>query len=315
MSAPLLPGGFVPTCVGALATWLIVATVGVARRREDSLLLPVLTGLGSALLLVAALWGGDAAAALPLPWFLGEAPLAALSDPLSRWFLGLIGLIGIPVVCFAPGYLRHLRDRVAPALFWSALALLLASMAGVVLAANALAFLVMWELMALSSYALVAADHHRRSIRKAALVYLGATRVGTASLMAGFLWVHQLTGTWSFADWHLSGAAALGPALLIFVGLAVKAGCWPFHLWLPIAHPAAPAPVSALMSGGHDQDRDLRHGAPVRRGRPPLGAGPRPADPRARRHLGPLGRALRPPAARPQAPAGLPQRGRISGSS
>jgi hydrogenase-4 component B len=67
--------------------------------------------------------------------------------------------------------------------------------------------------------------------------------------MAGFLWAHQLTGSWSFADWHLHGAQALGPALLIFLGLAVKAGCWPFHLWLPIAHPAAPAPVSAIMSG------------------------------------------------------------------
>ena len=213
------------------------------------LLLPVLTGLGALLLLLGALVGGDFRLYLPLPWFLGDAPVSFVADPLSRWFLGIIGLVGVPVALFTPGYMEHLRSRVSLGLVWSALALLLASMAGVVLAANALVFLVAWELMALSSYGLVAADHGKESIRRAAFVYLGATRVGTALLMAGFLWVHQLTGSWNFADWHLTGAAALGPALLIFGGLAVKAGCWPFHLWLPIAHPAAPAPVSAIMSG------------------------------------------------------------------
>ncbi|MHB9022689.1 MAG: proton-conducting transporter transmembrane domain-containing protein [Armatimonadota bacterium] len=142
-----------------------------------------------------------------------------------------------------------MRHRVSLGLIWSALALLLASMAGVVLAANVLTFLVAWEVMALSSFALVAADHEQRSVRRAAIVYLGATRIGTALLMCGFLWVHHLTGSWVFADWHLSGMTALGPALLLFIGLATKAGSWPFHLWLPIAHPAAPAPVSALMSG------------------------------------------------------------------
>src|SRR5258708_38670655 len=81
------------------------------------------------------------------------------------------------------------------------------------------------------------------------MVCRGARRVGTVFLMGGFLWAHQLTGSWQFSSWWISHPAVLGPGLLIFVGLATKAGCWPFHLWLPIAHPAAPAPVSALMSG------------------------------------------------------------------
>jgi hydrogenase-4 component B len=183
------------------------------------------------------------------PVFFGDASAAFLLDPLARWFLGIIGIIGIATALFAPGYLEHLRARAALGLVWAALCGLLLSMAGVVLSANAIIFLVCWELMALSSFALVATDHEQPAIRKAALIYLGATRVGTAFLMAGFLWAHHLTGSWAFADWHLTGAAALLPALLIFIGLATKAGCWPFHLWLPIAHPAAPAPVSALMSG------------------------------------------------------------------
>ncbi|MGO8672440.1 MAG: proton-conducting transporter membrane subunit [Capsulimonadaceae bacterium] len=122
-------------------------------------------------------------------------------------------------------------------------------MALVVLAANVQTFFVAWELMSLSSFLLVATDHQPLETRQAALVYLGSMRIGTAFLAGGFLWAHALTRSWSFADWHLAGMAALGPGLLILAGLGVKAGMWPFHLWLPIAHPAAPSPVSALMSG------------------------------------------------------------------
>lgn len=246
---PESSGAFPRLCGLAALVLLAVCVIGLLRRRQATWLLPTLTGAGAFCLLLGGLLGGDSQCALPLPWALGEARLALISDPLSRWFLAIIGVVGIPVALFSSGYLHHLRNRVSLGLVWSALALLIASMAGVVLAANAIVFLVAWELMALSSYALVAADHTQPSIRQAAFTYLGATRVGTGLLMAGFLWAHQLTGSWTFADWHLQGASALGPGLLILAGLAVKAGCWPFHLWLPIAHPAAPAPVSALMSG------------------------------------------------------------------
>ena len=249
MLTPQIPGSFALLCGIAFAAWFAVMVLGLLQRREAGPLLPVLTAVGALSLLLAAWVGGNATLSLPLPWALGDARLDLVADPLSRWFLALIGLIALPVAAFSPGYLQHLRGRVSLGFVWSALALLLASMAGVVLSGNAIIFLVTWELMALSSYVLVAADHEKKSIRQAAFVYLGATRIGTASLMAGFLWAHQLTGSWSFSEWHLQGASALGPALLILAGLAVKAGCWPFHLWLPIAHPAAPAPVSAIMSG------------------------------------------------------------------
>src|SRR5439155_3052681 len=100
---------------------------------------------------------------------------------------------------FSPGYLLHLRRRVGAGFYWTALSALMASMALVVLAANAILFLVAWEAMALASFALVAADNEQHTVRQAALVYLGATRAGTAFLMAGFLWAHQLTGSWEFA--------------------------------------------------------------------------------------------------------------------
>jgi hydrogenase-4 component B len=248
MSLSEFSGGFAGWCGGALLLWLLAAGIGLAQRRSAGLLPALFLGAGSGLLLVASS-AGDGVLALPPPWFLGMAPLRFVADPLSRWFLAIIGLVGIAVAIFSPGYLLHLRQRVSPGFYWAALASLMASMALVVLAANAIAFLVAWEVMALASFALVAADHEQHSVRHAALVYLGATRAGTAFLMGGFLWAHLLTGSWEFSAWQLAGPRALGPALLILVGLGVKAGCWPFHLWLPVAHPAAPAPVSAVMSG------------------------------------------------------------------
>jgi hydrogenase-4 component B len=243
------PGGFPVEVGAALAVWFVAGVLGIVRRREPGVVPPILFGVGSGLALVGGAIGREGASALSSPWFLGAAGFEFVVDPLSRGFLAIIGLVGVAAALFSPGYLHHLRHRVAPGYVWAALSMLMTSMVGVILAANAVLFLVAWEAMALSSFALVAADHEQHSVRHAAMVYLGATRVGTAFLMAGFLWAHQLTGSWRFGDWQLSGDAALGPALLILVGLATKSGCWPFHLWLPIAHPAAPAPVSAVMSG------------------------------------------------------------------
>lgn len=236
-------------CGSAILLWMTVAVAGLLRRKYSGPAFPLLTITGCIFLLFASLSCKSSTISLPFPWFLGDAGFTLVIDPLSRWFLAIIGIVGIPVALFSPGYLHHMRKRISLGLIWSALALLMASMVGVVLAANVLMFLVAWEVMALSSFILVIADHQQNDIRRSAFVYLGATRTGTAFLMAGFIWAHQLTGSWTFAEWALSGSAAVGPALLIFMGLATKAGSWPFHLWLPIAHPAAPAPVSAIMSG------------------------------------------------------------------
>lgn len=236
-------------CLAAIVLWLSVAAMGLVRRRYNGAVFSIPTILGCVFLLISAFTGNNYTLTFPFPLFLADASFSFLIDPLSRWFLIIIGIVGIPVVLFSPGYLHHLRHRVYLGFVWSAFALLMISMVGVVLSANALVFLIAWEVMALSSFALVISDHEQRDIRRSAFIYLGATRTGTAFLMAGFIWAHQLTGSWVFSEWVLSGSSALGPALLIFIGLATKAGSWPFHLWLPIAHPAAPAPVSAIMSG------------------------------------------------------------------
>ncbi len=186
---------------------------------------------------------------LPRPFFLGMAAFGFRLDGLACWFLGVIGLVAAPVAAYIPAYMDHVKRRVDMRIFNASLPALLLSMSVVVMAANVLTFLVAWEIMSLSSFLLVAGDHREPATRRAALIYICATRVGTAFLAGGFLWAYALTGSWEFTDWHLIGVGALGPGLLILIGLGVKAGMWPVHLWLPIAHPAAPSPVSALMSG------------------------------------------------------------------
>lgn len=221
--------------------------MGSLGRRAGTLLV----GLGAVSLLVAsiaALLSDPINLAVPLLQF-GGTSLALRVDPLAGWFLMVLALAAIPVTLYTPAYMRHVGEEVDTRPFGAALPLFLLSMAIVVPAANAVTFLVAWEVMSLSSFVLVATDHNEPGTRRAALIYLGATRVGTAFLFGAFLWIHALTGSWTFADWHLKGAAALGPGLLLIVGLGVKAGMWPFHSWLPIAHPEAPAPVSAFMSG------------------------------------------------------------------
>jgi len=236
------------TVIAAMALWVVACLVGLQKSGGAWRAATLLSLVASALCLIATLQpAGDAALRPPIG--IAGVALAFHVDSLSKWFLGLIGLVGMAVSVYAPGYLQHLRGRARPGFVLSGLALLFASMAGVVTARNAIVFAAFWELMALSSFLLVATDHERHAVRRAGFIYLGATRIGSAFLIAGFLWAHALTGSWEFQAWALQGPAATGPAALILVGLITKAGAWPFHLWLPIAHPAAPAPVSAVMSG------------------------------------------------------------------
>jgi formate hydrogenlyase subunit 3/multisubunit Na+/H+ antiporter MnhD subunit len=121
-------------------------------------------------------------------------------------------------------------------------------MTAVVLAANAMVFLVFWEAMSLSSAALVVSDFKHHRAQHAAIVYLVATRVATALLGGGFLVIYSQAHSWQFSDWHFNTPQSWVAATLIMAGLCIKAGIWPFHIWLPYAHPEAPSPVSALMS-------------------------------------------------------------------
>ncbi len=207
--------------------------------------------VGSVVMVFAAIlgWSNDVSWNAEAPFYLAVAPLRFRLDSLASIFIALLGIISISIALYSPGYLVHQERQGDPRFYWIEFFLFVIGMLGLIMAANALTFLLFWECVALSSVLLVAANLASQESRAASLIYLGATRIATGLLMAGFLWMHVIFSSWNFADWHLTGQQTLMPTLMILLGFCIKAGIWPFHDWLHHAQPAAPSPVSALMSG------------------------------------------------------------------
>jgi hydrogenase-4 component B len=120
----------------------------------------------------------------------------------------------------------------------------------VILADDAFTFLVSWEFMSLSSWTLVMAHHRDPENRRAGYIYIMMASFGTLALLLAFGLLAGGDGGYAFADMRATTAALPGLVLiLVLMGAGSKAGLVPLHVWLPLAHPAAPSHVSALMSG------------------------------------------------------------------
>jgi hydrogenase-4 component B len=180
---------------------------------------------------------------LGLPWIGAHFRI----DALAAFFLAVVNLGGASASLFAIGYGTHERapGRVLP--FYAAF---LAGMNLVVLADDAFTFLVSWEFMSLSSWALVMAHHHVPENRHAGYVYIVMASFGTLSLLLAFGLLAGGGGGYAFAEMRSAPTALSGAVLILAIlGAGSKAGLVPLHVWLPLAHPAAPSHVSALMSG------------------------------------------------------------------
>ncbi|MBX3070933.1 MAG: hypothetical protein KF883_10580 [Thermomicrobiales bacterium] len=179
-------------------------------------------------------------------------------DPLRAWFLIILGLPAIAAGVYALDYLAPRSDGVAhrPARYWTdaTIALFLASVAFLIVADTAIAFLFFWEAMALLSFFLVMEDGHTLANRRAAWIYAVMTHTGSAFLVAMFLLLARNAGSLSFDDMR-SAAETLGSTerhvifVLALIGFGSKAGLIPMHIWLPRAEPLAPAHGAGLMSG------------------------------------------------------------------
>ncbi|HUP06889.1 MAG TPA: hydrogenase 4 subunit B [Caldimonas sp.] len=238
-----------------IALWLLVGLVGVAALRRfrfvARVLFPIGGGLGLALaaLALAAAFGRPQVAVLAIG--LPGLPFHLRLDALSAWFLLVIGVASSGVSVFAAGYFRR-GEGTPPGLLCLQYHVFLAAMAGVLIADDAYAFMVVWETMALSSFFLVTANHRIPEIRRAGYLYLLIAHIGAIGILMCFGVLQAGTGDYTFANMraqHLStGWASVAFGLAVF-GFGAKAGLVPLHVWLPEAHPAAPSPVSALMSG------------------------------------------------------------------
>ena len=175
-------------------------------------------------------------------------------DRLSAFFIIVINITVFTALVYARGYLRpyflnngNLRFSIH---YFSYLWLYL-SMLLVVMVRNGLSFLIVWEIMALSSFLLVIFDAGNRSVLKTGISYLIQMHLGMIFLLIAFILVERATGEMSFnaLRFYFSSQPNLPLFLLFFAGFGIKAGFIPLHTWLPEAHPAAPSHVSGVMSG------------------------------------------------------------------
>jgi formate hydrogenlyase subunit 3/multisubunit Na+/H+ antiporter MnhD subunit len=187
------------------------------------------------------------------PWPVPFGEFFIELDPLSAWFLVPTLLLSALSAVYGVGYLRPWQSKRPLGPIWFFYGLLVLGMVLVLLARNAVLFLVAWELMAVASFFLVTFEHERQSVREAGWIYFVATHLGTAFLLAFFLLLGRETGSMDFTVWAAQGVHTQGLAGVLFllaaIGFGTKAGFMPLHVWLPEAHPAAPSHVSALMSG------------------------------------------------------------------
>lgn len=175
-------------------------------------------------------------------------------DPLSAFFILVISLISLFSSIYGYGYAKHFYKKYSMGSLGFFYHVFVLGMLLVVSANNALFFLIVWEIMSLSSYALVVYDRNEIKNVDAGFLYFVMTHVGTVFILFSFLLLYKATGSFDFEEIR-AGVATIPPILkntvfiLSLIGFGTKAGIIPLHIWLPGAHPAAPSHVSALMSG------------------------------------------------------------------
>jgi formate hydrogenlyase subunit 3/multisubunit Na+/H+ antiporter MnhD subunit len=235
--------------------WLVIGLIGVSFPRKLTLISRVLFPLGAVLGLVLALLALSGMVAGPqvriLPLGLPDLPFHLRLDALSGFFLFLLGATGAGISIYTAGYFRK-GEGTAPGLQCLLYHIFLSSMAFVMLADDGYAFMVSWETMALSSFFLVTSEHRHAEIRRAGYLYLLVAHIGAVGILLSFGVMAGSAGDYTFdamRDFSILGFWPTIAFLLALFGFGAKAGLLPLHIWLPEAHPAAPSPVSAMMSG------------------------------------------------------------------
>jgi hydrogenase-4 component B len=185
------------------------------------------------------------------PFPLEEVPLVL--DGLAAFFAIIIASMGFAATVYSTGYLKpYAKKGRTVGAHYLQMSLLMSFMLLVTVIQNALAFLIAWEIMSLSSFFLVAFENEKKEVFDAALHYLVAMHVGVVFLISAFILLSIKSGGLVFSgftvifknDPHLASLLFI----FFFIGFGTKAGFFPFHVWLPKAHPAAPGHISGIMS-------------------------------------------------------------------
>lgn len=189
----------------------------------------------------------------PGSWITGEISIKI--DYLSAWFMLLISFTFITGAWYGQQYIKQYKKQTSNiALHVIAFILAFTSLIDLCTIQNGFFFIIIWEIMALSSFIIIIFESNKTDTIKAGINFLIQSHIAILFLTLGFMWIKIKTGSFdfeaitSYTAIH-PAAGSLGLFLVFFVGFAIKAGFVPFHTWLPLAHPAAPAHISGVMSG------------------------------------------------------------------
>jgi len=176
-------------------------------------------------------------------------------DYLSAWFMLVIGFTFLTGAWYGIQYMKQYLDQPSNlTLHAVAFIVLFTSLIDLCMIQNSLVLLVIWEMMALSSFITIIFESYKTETLKAGINFLIQSHVCILFLTFAFMWVKVKTGTFdllAITTYTASQPAIIGIGLFIFffIGFGIKAGFVPFHTWLAKAHPAAPAHISGIMSG------------------------------------------------------------------
>ncbi|HEV7413431.1 MAG TPA: hydrogenase 4 subunit B [Casimicrobiaceae bacterium] len=242
-----------PLIVDAIVAWLAIGLLALVPTGggfigRSLFVAGALVGLAIAVIALTGI--GDVAQTMVLPLGLPDLPFHLRLDALSAFFLVLLGGATAGISVFSAGYFNA-SENASPRLLCLQYHVFLAAMALVLVADDAYLFMVAWETMALASFFLVTTDHVVPEIRRAGFLYLLIAHIGAVAILLCFGVLQGGSGDYTFGSMRslvLPGAWPSIAFLLALAGFGAKAGLLPLHIWLPEAHPAAPSPVSALLS-------------------------------------------------------------------
>jgi len=177
--------------------------------------------------------------------------IAMVMDGLTIFMLLIVNVIGFLATIYSINYMSHYTEK---SKYYTLFLLMMAGLNGVVLSGDLFNLFVFLEITAIASYALVAYGVEAEEL-EASFKYQVLGGTASAIILLGIAFFYHMTGTLNLADASRviaaggSTPALLFMAILFLVGFSLKSALMPFHAWLPDAHPSAPAPISAMLSG------------------------------------------------------------------
>ncbi|MDP4292728.1 MAG: proton-conducting transporter membrane subunit, partial [Bacteroidota bacterium] len=237
----------------AITAMILIPFVGAKWKGLVTIITICLNSVLSGFIALKTLTGTNTLFTFPGSYVTGLIPVRI--DALSGWFMLIIDFTFITGAIYGFHYMKAYRaQRTNLSIHWIAYISAHASLITITAIQNSLAFLIVWEIMALSSFLLIIFEHYNKGTLKAGINFLIQSHVSILLLTLPFIGVAVKMNTFDFTAitaFSLRNPLLtdLGLFLCLFAGFAIKAGFVPFHTWLPYAHPAAPAHVSGIMSG------------------------------------------------------------------